>query len=186
MREQSHHHLLFYNSIYLYKREQLHHLLFYNSRYQIMIIKKHLLFQYSKYYYKSKSVVPYHYHLCYSTVLDVYNNTMKTTFLFKFCWLTSFFQITIFQVNKEKLIIDSFSLFPCLCVTLLFESLHWWTSKIEIKSRLYCIDIYDDDIIQEINSRQNSHKTICHHTIVDINTRENCPFLTLKISIKQI
>ena len=32
-------------------------------------------------------------------------------------FLTSFFQITSLPVNKEKLLIDSFSLFPCLCAS---------------------------------------------------------------------
>ena len=48
---------------------------------------------------------------------------MKTTFLFKFGFLITLSQITSFQVNKDKLLIDSFSLFPCLCVSMMFESL---------------------------------------------------------------
>ena len=31
-------------------------------------------------------------------------------------FLTSFFQISSLPVNKEKLLIDSFYLIPCLCV----------------------------------------------------------------------
>jgi len=33
------------------------------------------------------------------------------------------FQITTLQVNKEKLLIDRFYLFPCLCVSMLFKSM---------------------------------------------------------------
>ena len=38
-----------------------------------------------------------------------YINTIKTTFRFKFWFLSRFFQITSLQVNKKKLLIDSFS-----------------------------------------------------------------------------
>ena len=55
---------------------------------------------------------------------------------------------------------------------MLFESLHGLKKIIEMENRLYCIDIYDEDIIPEINSRESSNKTICHHTIEDINTKE--------------
>ena len=44
----------------------------------------------------------------------------------------------LLHVNKEKLLIDNFSLFTCLYMSLLFESL----VEIKIKSRLHCIDIY--------------------------------------------
>ena len=49
------------------------------------------------------------------------------------------FFITSLRVNKEKLLIDIFSLFLCLRVQCLTET------KIEIESRLHCIDIIDDD-----------------------------------------
>ena len=61
----------------------------------------------------------------------------KTTFILKFWFLKSFSQITSLQVNKEKLLIDNLSLFPCLCVSMLFEILVG--IKIKIQSRLYCI-----------------------------------------------
>ena len=54
-----------------------------------------------------------------------------------FCSLASIFQITSLQVNNENPFIDNFSSF------LLFES--WVKIKTEIKSRLHCIDIYDDE-----------------------------------------
>ena len=44
------------------------------------------------------------------------NDTMKTTFLFKFGFRTSFSQFLSLQVNTEKLLIDIFSLFPYLYV----------------------------------------------------------------------
>ena len=49
----------------------------------------------------------------FTTVVGVYSNTMKTNFLLKFWFLTSFDQITLLQVNKEILLMDSFSLFLC-------------------------------------------------------------------------
>ena len=51
--------------------------------------------------------------------------------------LTSFFRIASLQVNKEKLLFYSFTLFPWLCVSMLLEN--------KIVSCLHCIDIYDDD-----------------------------------------
>ena len=54
-----------------------------------------------------------------------------------------FFLIKSLHVNQEKLLIVSFPLFPCLCVSLLFKSLV--EIKIEIKCRLHCIDIYDNN-----------------------------------------
>ena len=54
-------------------------------------------------------------------VVSDYINLMKTTLLFKFILLTSFFEL---QVYKEKFFyIDNFSLFPCFCVSMLFKSL---------------------------------------------------------------
>jgi len=52
------------------------------------------------------------YSLKYNKAVGVYINTMKWTFLFKFRLLTSLFLITSLQVNKEKLLINIFSLFP--------------------------------------------------------------------------
>ena len=43
----------------------------------------------------------------FGTVVGDNMNKMKTTFLFKFLLLTSFFGITSLQVIKEKLFIDS-------------------------------------------------------------------------------
>ena len=64
---------------------------------------------------------------------------MKKTFPFKFLFLTSFLQITSLQVNKENhLFVSRF-----ICVSVLIESLV--EIKIEITSRLHCIDIYDVD-----------------------------------------
>ena len=49
---------------------------------------------------------------------------MKMTFFKNFLRLTCFFRITSLQVIKEKLFwIDSFSLFPFICVFMLFNSL---------------------------------------------------------------
>ena len=45
--------------------------------------------------------------------------------------------MTSLKVNKEKLLIDSFSLFPFLSVSMLLES---WE-----ESRLHCINKYNDD-----------------------------------------
>ena len=45
----------------------------------------------------------------------IYINTMKTTFIFKF-WFR-FFQITSLQVNKKILLINSFFMLLCLCVS---------------------------------------------------------------------
>ena len=59
---------------------------------------------------------------------------MKTTFL---KWS---FGVTSLQVNKEKLLIDNFF---CVCVSILIQS--FVEIKIEIESRLHCIDIHDDD-----------------------------------------
>ena len=50
-----------------------------------------------------------------------YINTMKTTSLFKFS--VKRFSNYKFTSKQEKLLIDSFSLFSCLCVSMLFESL---------------------------------------------------------------
>ena len=47
------------------------------------------------------------------TVAGGYFNTIKTTF----CKLKNV------QVNREKLLIDNFSLYLCLCVSMIFESL---------------------------------------------------------------
>ena len=54
---------------------------------------------------------------------------------------TCFSEIKTLIVNKEKLLIDNFSMFPCLCVSMLIEIL----VEFEIESRLYFTDIYDDD-----------------------------------------
>ena len=50
-----------------------------------------------------------------------YINTMKTTSLFKFS--VKLYSNYKFTSKQEKLLIDSFSLFSCLCVSMLFESL---------------------------------------------------------------
>ena len=52
----------------------------------------------------------------YTTLVGVYVNTIKTTFLFKFWFLTMLSYIT-FQVTKEKLSIDRQFLFSCICVS---------------------------------------------------------------------
>ena len=58
-----------------------------------------------------------------------YINTMRTTFLFKFWWLTSFFRITTSN-QRETFVIDSFSLFSCLCVSILFKNVNQnWKRK---------------------------------------------------------
>ncbi len=77
------------------------------------------------------------------TVVGVHIKRLKTTFYSKFWFLTSFFQITSLQVNREKLFIGNLSLFPCLCVSMLFEI--FVGIKIKIESRLYYIDICDVD-----------------------------------------
>ena len=73
------------------------------------------------------------------TVVDVYINTMETTCQFRFRFPISFFllRITSFQVNKKKQLIDSFSLFPCLCISMLCRKLGG--------RAVYGIVIYDDD-----------------------------------------
>ena len=74
------------------------------------------------------------------TTVSVYINTMKTTFLFQFWHLTSFLQITSSQVNKEKLLIGSFSYFS------MFMFIHtvWKLGKSKKFNRklssLYCSD----------------------------------------------
>jgi len=48
-------------------------------------------------------------------VVSDYINTMKTTFLFKFWLLTSFFRV--YKLSKRSFFIDSFSLFLCfMCI----------------------------------------------------------------------
>ena len=85
--------------------------------------------------------------------------TMKTTYLSKFWFITSFLQI---NVSKEKLLIDSFSLLPCLFVLyrMLFESVV--EIKIKIKSRLHCIDIYDDDCMSTLYKLRVALKPCLH------------------------
>ena len=56
--------------------------------------------------------------------------------------VNKFFRITSYQVNKEKLWFDSFTLFPWLCASLLFISLS--ENKIKIQVPLHCIEIYYD------------------------------------------
>ena len=49
-------------------------------------------------------------------MVGIYINTMKTTFLFKFLLLTTFFRITSLQVTKEKgFLIESFTWLLFLC-----------------------------------------------------------------------
>ena len=77
------------------------------------------------------------------TVVSVYINKMKTTFLFKVWFLTSFFQITSLQVIKREAVnwqLFFVSMFICI-QSMLFESL----IVIKIESRLHYIDLYDDD-----------------------------------------
>jgi len=65
-----------------------------------------------------------------------------------FWLLTSFFQIKSLQVNKEKqekLLFDIFTLFPWLCVIILFKS--FVENKIEIEISLHCINKNDNDYI---------------------------------------
>jgi len=69
-------------------------------------------------------------------MVGFYINTMKMTFRLKFLIFNNLFKL---QVKKHV----SFSLFPCSCALMLFESLV--EIKIESGSRLHCIDIYDDD-----------------------------------------
>jgi len=59
----------------------------------------------------------------FNTVVGVHINKRRRLFCLSFDFITSFFQIKSFQVNKEKLQIVSFSLFPCLCVSKKFKSL---------------------------------------------------------------
>ena len=77
------------------------------------------------------------------TVVSVFINKMKTTFLFKVWFLTSFFQITSLQVIKREAVnwqLFFVSMFICI-QSMLFESL----IVIKIESRLHYIDLYDDD-----------------------------------------
>ena len=55
-------------------------------------------------------------------VVGDYTNTMKTTFLFKFGFFTSFFSNHKFTGNQRKVSLGGFSLFSCLCLSMLFES----------------------------------------------------------------
>ena len=73
-------------------------------------------------------------------MVGLYINTMKTTFLFKFWFLTSTFQITSLQVNKEKLLIDSFILVSKLMCIHGIQMV-----EIKIISSFPCIGTYDDD-----------------------------------------
>ena len=68
-------------------------------------------------------------------------NTLKTTFLLKFWFLTSLFQIKSWQLSKEKLLN---LILHSLCFRV---HVYPWCLKslLEIKSRLHCIDIYDND-----------------------------------------
>ena len=59
------------------------------------------------------------------------------------------------QVNKKKLLIGSFSLFPCLFVSMRFETLV--EVKIEIESRVRCINIYDNHCTLAKISTYNTH-----------------------------
>ena len=73
------------------------------------------------------------------------------------------------QINKDKLLIDSFSLFPCLCASMMFESLE------EIKHiesiNLHCIYIYDCiDIYDQ-----------CRVASREATSRHGCFFLTLTL-----
>ena len=87
------------------------------------------------------------------TVVSVYINIMKTTFLFLFWFL---------QVNFEK---------TWLFVFMLYESLV--EIKIKIESRLHCIDIYDTDCSLFIIHR--------HWTYMVVNTNICCAKETDKI-----
>jgi len=53
-------------------------------------------------------------------------------------WLVRFFQITSLQVIRKAFLIDSFSWLLCLCVSMLFNLIE---IKIEIESRLHCIEL---------------------------------------------
>ena len=56
-------------------------------------------------------------------VVGDYTNTMKTTFLFKFGFFTSFFfELQVYYSNQRKASLGGFSLFSCLCLSMLFES----------------------------------------------------------------
>ena len=44
---------------------------------------------------------------------------MKTTYLLSFDFRQAFFKLQVYKLTKEKLLIDIFSLFPCLCVSML-------------------------------------------------------------------
>ena len=71
-------------------------------------------------------------------VVGAYIRTTKTISRFKFWFLTSFLQNTTLQINKEKQLIDSFSLFPRLYVSKLIESLV--DKEIVIESRLWTFE----------------------------------------------
>ena len=70
------------------------------------------------------------------TVVGVNLNTIMMNFLW---FLTSFFQLTSLQVNKEKLLIDSFYLFACLCL-----SACWWNLGRDqnFNSKLFSLNWY--------------------------------------------
>ena len=59
-----------------------------------------------------------------NTVVGVYINAMKTTFLINVLIYKLFSTYKFTSINKEKLLIDSFSSFPCFYVIhVLFGSL---------------------------------------------------------------
>ena len=79
-------------------------------------------------------------------MVGVYINTMKTTFLFEFWFITSISLITSLQVNKERDCYSTLLFFPCLWVSTLFESLVGMKNS-KRKSSIRCIDKYDDNYI---------------------------------------
>ena len=105
----------------------------------------------SQYYWITLYSVIHASYRCFNTVVGVYINTSQRNF-----------QVTNLQVNKEKLLVGSFSLFPCLCVLYpcclkaFFRNQHWHRKSFLlnwyiIRRRLYIILI--TGFKPEFNSR---------------------------------
>ena len=80
------------------------------------------------------------------TVVGVYINTIKTTFLSKFWFLTRFFIWKVYVLglkSKQRQVVKMQFFFVSMFNVYVFQYAVWKLGKIKIEVRLHCIDIYD-------------------------------------------
>ena len=108
-----------------------------------------------QYFFRKQSV---------QTVVSVYINTVKRTFLFKFWIITSFIYYKFKSKQRVARLLDSFSFMFIICCLK-----GWYKSK--LKSNLHCINIYNEDCCIML-CLENQYHSI---SIFNIYQNRKCP-----------